>query len=421
MLKQSQFGHRNSLGTCHHKMVKHTHIDQGRGGLECLRQRLIGARGLGRAAWVVVRQHHAGRVERQRPQHHLARIDAGLRERAAKQLLQHNQPVLAVQKQHREYLVGSAAELQLQVVAHRLRCGKQRFFLQFFCQRAARQLQHGDQLGALGRAQPLDGLERVGSGMQQPGDAAEIFQQLLAQLQRIFAGQAGAQQQRQQLGIAERAGAAGQQFFARTDVGGEVFHQHGQAIAGGWVQGQGVFSTIGAVYKHLPAARAGSESLRLPMQTSTRVDPPVIQQGSFLTLHYRMAGPDGANIINTFDSQPATLSLGSGQLSPAIEQRLLGLPEGARTTFELAAGEAFGERNPALLQWVARKLLDELNDSDDPYKVGDVVQFPTPNGMGQYAGTVQQVKGNDEAVQFDFNHPLAGQAVVFEVQVIGIL
>ncbi|MGH6637555.1 MAG: FKBP-type peptidyl-prolyl cis-trans isomerase, partial [Polaromonas sp.] len=73
---------------------------------------------------------------------------------------------------------------------------------------------------------------------------------------------------------------------------------------------------------------------------------PVVQQGSFLTLHYRMAGPDGANIINTFDGKPATLSLGTGELSPAIEQRLLGLSEGTRTTFELPAGEAFGERNP---------------------------------------------------------------------------
>lgn len=157
------------------------------------------------------------------------------------------------------------------------------------------------------------------------------------------------------------------------------------------------------------------------MQTSTRVNPPVIEPGSFLTLHYRMAGPDGASIINTFDSQPATLSLGSGQLSPAIEQRLLGLPEGACATFELAAGEAFGERNPALVQWVARKLLDELGDSDEPYSVGDVVQFPTPDGRGQYAGSVQQVKADNAAVQFDFNHPLAGQPVLFEVQVIGIL
>ena len=149
--------------------------------------------------------------------------------------------------------------------------------------------------------------------------------------------------------------------------------------------------------------------------------PPVVEASSFLTLHYRMAGPDGPDIINTFSGKPATLSLGTGQLSPAIEQHLLGLPEGAHTTFELPAGAAFGDRNMDLIQWVARKLLNELGDPDEAYRVGDVVQFPTPDGSGQYAGSVLQTKGTGDAVQFDFNHPLAGQPVTFEVNVIGIL
>ncbi len=147
----------------------------------------------------------------------------------------------------------------------------------------------------------------------------------------------------------------------------------------------------------------------------------VIAPGAFLTLHYRMAGPDGADLISTFGGKPATLSLGTGELSPAIEQRLLGLGEGARATFELAPGEAFGERKEELVQWVARKLLNELGDPAEQYKPGDVVQFPTPDGLGQYAGAVQQVGGSSESVQFDFNHPLAGQPVTFEVHVIGVL
>ena len=71
---------------------------------------------------------------------------------------------------------------------------------------------------------------------------------------------------------------------------------------------------------------------------------------------------------------------------------------------------------------MARKLLDELGNPGEAYSVGDVVQFPTPDGQGQYAGAVQQVNsGSNTAVQFDFNHPLAGQPVEFEVQVIGVL
>ena len=147
---------------------------------------------------------------------------------------------------------------------------------------------------------------------------------------------------------------------------------------------------------------------------------PRVDSQSFLTLHYRLSGPDGRAFINTFDGQPATLSLGAGELSPAIEQHLLGMEEGASAQFKLPAGEAFGERQPDMIQWVARKLLNQLGDPLEKYVVGDVVQFPTPDGLGQYAGTVLEV--NEEgAVRFDFNHPLAGQPVTFDVQLIGVL
>jgi len=144
-----------------------------------------------------------------------------------------------------------------------------------------------------------------------------------------------------------------------------------------------------------------------------------IRPGSFLTLHYRLAGPEGDDIVNTFSDKPATLSLGTGELAPAMEDRLLGLAEGTHTSFELAAGEAFGARNPQLVQRVRRSLLAELGDPDEQYHVGDVVQFPTPDGQGRYAGVVREV--GDEALVFDFNHPLAGRPVTFEVHVIGVL
>jgi FKBP-type peptidyl-prolyl cis-trans isomerase SlpA len=102
-----------------------------------------------------------------------------------------------------------------------------------------------------------------------------------------------------------------------------------------------------------------------------------------------------------------------------MEAKLVGLEEGARAAFELAPGEAFGERNPDLVQRVARRLLRELGDPDEEYRVGDVVQFPTPDGAGRYAGVVRDVA--DDALVFDFNHPLAGRAVTFEVHVIGVL
>jgi FKBP-type peptidyl-prolyl cis-trans isomerase SlpA len=144
-----------------------------------------------------------------------------------------------------------------------------------------------------------------------------------------------------------------------------------------------------------------------------------VQLGSFLTLHYRLSGPQG-DVINTFDSKPATLTLGTGELSPAVEACLIGMEEGAHRTFALPAGAAFGERNPAMQQWLSGKVLTQMGDPNEQYSVGDVVQFPTPDDKGQFAGVVLQV-AEGKGVQFDFNHPLAGQPVTFEVQVIGIL
>ena len=72
-----------------------------------------------------------------------------------------------------------------------------------------------------------------------------------------------------------------------------------------------------------------------------------------------------------------------------------------------------------MLQRVRNSLLDSLSDEGVQFGVGDVVQFPTPDGSGSYAGLVREV--GDGWLLFDFNHPLAGQPVSFEVQVIGVM
>lgn len=149
---------------------------------------------------------------------------------------------------------------------------------------------------------------------------------------------------------------------------------------------------------------------------------PQVQPGSFLTLHYRLAGPDGGDIVNTFNDKPATLSLGAGELAPAIELRLLGLEEGTRTTIALEPGEAFGPRSPDMVQKLKLAILREMGDPHEQYSVGDVVQFPTPDGRGSFAGVLRELgPAEEDWAVFDFNHPLAGQPLTFEVQLIGVL
>jgi len=158
-----------------------------------------------------------------------------------------------------------------------------------------------------------------------------------------------------------------------------------------------------------------------PASASSRIAP-TVQADSFVTLHYRLCGPAG-DFLNTFGGQPATLSLGAGQLAPAVEQCLIGLHEGARAHFDLEPGVAFGPRNAALLQWIGAALMRELHPHDGApahYRPGDLVQFPTPDGSPGCAAAVVQMR-DDGAVLFDFNHPLAGHGVRFEVHIIAVL
>ena len=146
---------------------------------------------------------------------------------------------------------------------------------------------------------------------------------------------------------------------------------------------------------------------------------PRVRPDSHLTLHYRIGLADsGTEVISTFDGRPATLQLGLGQLAETLERCLIDLPEGSQRRFELNPGEAYGERNPELIQHLSRSLLEEAGEPGADYAPGDMVQFPAPDG-GSFAGVFRQWRG-DTAV-FDFNHPLAGQRIVFEVRILGIL
>lgn len=145
---------------------------------------------------------------------------------------------------------------------------------------------------------------------------------------------------------------------------------------------------------------------------------PVVTEAAYLTLHYRLASVDGADIVSTFQENPATLQLGNGQLAPFLEACLIGLPEGTHRTFDLLPEQAFGPRNPELLQRVSRATLEQNSDKDAAYAVGDMVEFAAPGG-GRFAGVLRAIDA--DGALFDFNHPLAGQPVKFEVKIIGIL
>lgn len=147
-------------------------------------------------------------------------------------------------------------------------------------------------------------------------------------------------------------------------------------------------------------------------------NPAVVTASAYLTLHYRLATRDGKDIVTTFSGNPATLMLGQGQLAPFLEDCLMGMEEGAHRVFELAPAQAFGERNADLIRDVTRATLDENSVPGTDYRVGDLVDFAAPGG-GRFAGVLRELR--EEAATFDFNHPLAGQSLQFEVKLISVL
>ncbi len=110
--------------------------------------------------------------------------------------------------------------------------------------------------------------------------------------------------------------------------------------------------------------------------------------------------------------------LGQGQLAPVLEELLIGMPEGTHKTFDLEPGVGFGPRNPELVREVTRATLDDNSVPGADYKVGDLVDFAAPGG-GRFAGILREL--GDETCLFDFNHPLAGQPLKFEVKLISVL
>ena len=122
-------------------------------------------------------------------------------------------------------------------------------------------------------------------------------------------------------------------------------------------------------------------------------------------------------VISTLGGNPATVQIGGGNLPPALENCLLGLAEGDSAEFELPP-DAYGVRSPQLVQALTRATFDANADPDGSYLPGDVVEFNAPEDR-RFTGVLKSLDA--ERVIVDFNHPLAGQPLVFEARVIGVL
>ncbi|MBT2785987.1 MULTISPECIES: FKBP-type peptidyl-prolyl cis-trans isomerase [unclassified Halomonas] len=138
----------------------------------------------------------------------------------------------------------------------------------------------------------------------------------------------------------------------------------------------------------------------------------LIDDGMEVTLHFTLKLEDGTLVDSTKDKAPATFEFGDGNLPPGFEHPIKGMSAGQEATFQITPEHAFGQHNPQNIQTLKR-----ADFGDEVPEIGMVMSFADKAGT-ELPGVVKTIDG--ERIEVDFNHPLAGRTLVFEVEVLDV-
>ena len=138
-----------------------------------------------------------------------------------------------------------------------------------------------------------------------------------------------------------------------------------------------------------------------------------INMHSLVLMHYSIALTDGTVIESSFDDEPVEISMGHGDITEGMELAIYGLKEGDSQTLTLTDEKGFGPRDEDNLHDMPLSDFPE----DLPPGTGRSYSFESPDG-DDIPGTVVRIK--KDAAEIDFNHPLAGQEIVFSVEILGV-
>ena len=138
-----------------------------------------------------------------------------------------------------------------------------------------------------------------------------------------------------------------------------------------------------------------------------------VSAGSRVRLRYQLSLADG-EVLDETGADGSDITLGQGEFAEALEALLVGMGEGDRKNFSIAAADGvFGQWDPGNIQ-----LLDlAVIGSEVPLEAGQVVEFDTP--QGPVAALIHEL--DDETVTVDFNHPLCQHDLSFNVEILEIL
>ncbi len=132
-----------------------------------------------------------------------------------------------------------------------------------------------------------------------------------------------------------------------------------------------------------------------------------MKDGDTVTVNYRGTLDSGQEFDSSYGGEPLTFVVGSGQLIKGFDTAVRGLAVGEKKKFRLEPADAYGPRDEKMIFEVP------LAQAPEGIKAGDQVQLA--NGA---PATIAEV--NAEIVKVDANHPLAGQALTFEIEVVGV-
>jgi FKBP-type peptidyl-prolyl cis-trans isomerase SlpA len=137
-----------------------------------------------------------------------------------------------------------------------------------------------------------------------------------------------------------------------------------------------------------------------------------IGPGRKVTMHFAIKLEDGQIIDSNFDKNPVEFEVGDGNVPEGFESALTGLKVGEHVELTIAPERGFGQHNPSNIQRMKRSDFKGMD-----LEPGLVVSFQEPGG--EIPGVV--VEFDDANVSVDFNHPLAGKTLTFEVKVLQVI
>lgn len=137
------------------------------------------------------------------------------------------------------------------------------------------------------------------------------------------------------------------------------------------------------------------------------------KKGDTVHVHYRGTLDDGTEFDSSEGSDPISFKLGEGEVIPGFEEAIEGMAAGEKKTQRIEAENAYGERRDELVFSVGRDQMPEGTEIE----VGDMLRVGFPDGS---SANVQVTAMEGDQVTLDANHPLAGKALTFELELVNI-